>query len=290
MTWEEIIIQIRKDPQYAELVEKAYFDADLELNVQRFADSEEFRETLAILKEYSGLETPDLLDIGAGNGISSVAFALKGYRVSAVEPDKSETVGSGAIRWLKNKLHLDNLNVFDSFGENLPFEKEVFDVVYIRQAMHHAADLDKFIAEAARTLKKGGVLLTIRDHVVYDEKDKEWFLNEHPLHRFYGGENAFTEAEYKQAMQHAGLEIKQTLRYYDSPINYFPLSKTELEADSAAYKEGLKTSLRRRLGPLASSGLLLRWYKAFTESRNGMPFDEKHVAGRMYTFVATKAI
>ena len=73
--------------------------------------------------------------------------------------------------------------------------------------MHHAQDLNKFIKESARVLKRGGHLFTIRDHVIFNESDKEWFFQNHPLHKFYGGENAYTAEEYRNAFQQAGLVI-----------------------------------------------------------------------------------
>ena len=174
MTWEETIVKIRKEPDYALLVEQAYFDADLHLNVNRFKKSDEFKETLSFLKH---LQQPvKLLDIGSGNGISAVAFAQLGYEVHAVEPDPSTTIGAGAIRLLKEELKLENLSIYESLAEDIEFDSHSFDVVYVRQAMHHASELDKFVAECLRVLKPGGRLLTVRDHVIFNEKDKEWFF------------------------------------------------------------------------------------------------------------------
>ncbi len=290
-TWEEIIIKIRKDPNYRELVEKAYFDENLGLNVKRFSESEEFQVTLQLIKQYAGKsQSLSLLDIGAGNGISSVAFSRLGYRVTAIEPDESMTIGSGAINVLKAEYDLDNLTVISSFGESLPLSDESFDIVYIRQAMHHAANLPKFVLEAARALRKGGLLITIRDHVIYDQADKEWFLAEHPLHKFYGGENAFTELEYKGAMINAGLSIQQVIRHYDSVINYFPLSSNEYQTRLMTYERELRENLRSKIGPLSKIEPVFKLYKQISQSRNGMLFDEKTIAGRMYTFIARKAL
>ena len=97
MTWEETIISIRENEEFKDLVEKAYFDEDLELNVKRFESSEEFNETLKIINKYAP-RAKSILDIGCGNGISSINFALKNYHVAAVEPDSSNTVGAGAIK------------------------------------------------------------------------------------------------------------------------------------------------------------------------------------------------
>jgi len=256
MTWEEVIIEIRKKPEYKDLVEKAYFEENLQINVERFKRSEEFAETLALIHKFANGNPLKLLDVGAGNGISSISFAQKGFEVKAVEPDKSETIGNGAILKLKDQLKLDNISVVEAYGEELPFPDNCFDVVYVRQAMHHAHNLDKFIRECSRLLKKGGLLFTVRDHVIFNAKDKKWFLKSHPLHKFYGGENAFTEKEYVEAMEKSGLEIKKIFRHFDSVINYFPLSKSDKEALPQKRKLELQIKFKKQLGPFANFPLI----------------------------------
>jgi ubiquinone/menaquinone biosynthesis C-methylase UbiE len=213
LNWEQTIQFIRTKPEYKDLVEKAYFEENLPLNVERFRQSEEFQETKQLLKQL----TPNarfLLDIGSGNGISAVSFALEGYDVVTVEPDPSNTIGAGAIRQLKAHYNLSNLEVYESFAEDIKFPGETFDIVYSRQCMHHAYDLARFVSEAFRVLKKSGIFITVRDHVVYDQKDKDLFLEAHPLHKFYGGENAFTLNEYEGALKKAGFTIEKRLGHY----------------------------------------------------------------------------
>ncbi len=229
MTWANTVIHFRSLPENKQIVEDAYLEEDLILNINRFINSEEWIETI---KELQNFTSPPLkvLDIGAGNGISSIAFAQSGYEVVALEPDKSETVGSGAIKHLVNHYGLSNISIVEAFGEKLPFEDECFDIVYGRQVVHHAHDLNSFIREAARVLKKGGVLMTVRDHVIKDEADKALFLKRHPLHKFYGGENAFRLKEYQRAIQDANLIIKKTLSPSQSVINYSPWNKERIAA------------------------------------------------------------
>jgi ubiquinone/menaquinone biosynthesis C-methylase UbiE len=285
MTWEETIHFIRTKPEYSELVEQAYFDENLSLNVERFKRSEEYKETLRLIQSYAP-DAKSLLDIGSGNGISSIAFALDGYSVTVSEPDPSDTVGAGAIQKLKTHYRIASMDIHEDFAENIKFENAVFDMVYIRQAMHHANDLQKFIAECSRVLKPGGILFTVRDHVVYDAADKQAFLLSHPLQKFYGGENAYTASEYKSAMTNAGLRIVRELRYYDSVINYFPLTQDSLAMNRIKLLADMKTKLQKKIGFFAGLPYVFELYK--WKNRSSLLLDEKKIAGRMYSYIAQK--
>ncbi|MES2838447.1 MAG: class I SAM-dependent methyltransferase [Bacteroidota bacterium] len=275
-TWEETIKYIRTKPEYSNLVEKAYLNEDLVKNVESFRNSREFLETKKLLKSCN---TPikKLLDIGCGNGISSISFALEGYDVTAVEPDGSSTVGAGAIRILKNHYKLDNITIFESYAEDIKFENETFDLVYFRQAMHHANELEKFIAESARVLKKNGLLLSIRDHVIFNEEDKKQFLKTHPLQEFYGGENAYTANEYEEAMAKSGLKIVKKIKTFDSVINYFPMDEKFIQ----------KILLKKRLAEIIIS-LTPSFINEKIKLKIQNLLNEKDFDGRMYSYLCRK--
>jgi len=280
MNWEETIQFIRTKPEFKNLVKNAYFEEELPLNVQRFENSAEFLETLKLIRE-NAPNAKTILDIGCGNGISAIAFARKGYKVTAVEPDPSDTIGAGAVRKLKEHYKLDNIEIFEAFGEDLNLPPESFDIFYARQCMHHANDLNGFVKEGVDVLKRNGLFLTIRDHVIYDDKDKELFFEKHALHKFYGGENAFKEEEYIAALEGAGLEIKSMLRYYDSIINFSPISINQLE-------NKLNKIVDKELGLMSRIPLLRGIYKSYNGLKWSNAFKEEDVAGRMYTFIAHK--
>ena len=272
MTWEETVIQFRLQPENKQIASDAYLEEDIIKNVERFRKSEEWIETLKELRSYiKESKKVKILDIGAGNGISSIAFALEGYEIVALEPDKSNTVGSGAIKILAKHFKLKNITVIEAFGENLPFNDESFDVVYGRQVMHHAYNLEGFVQEASRVLKKSGVFMTIRDHVIKNKKDKDRFLLLHPLHKYYGGENAFLFTEYKGAIEKAGLRIMKVLTPSQSPINYSPWNKERMA-------EVITTKFGSVFSNYLSVNLLWIINKYRLEAR----------PGRIYSFIAEK--
>lgn len=289
MTWEETIKFIRSKPEYRELVQSAYFEADLPLNVDRFIASAEYNETKKIIAEYIPFSASTrLLDIGSGNGISAVAFAIDKFQVTAVEPDPSETIGAGAIRKLKEHYELHNLGIQIGYAENLDLPDSSFDIVYARQCMHHANDLGAFIKECQRVLKKNGLLITVRDHVIYDEADKMLFLNTHPLHRFYGGENAYTCKEYREAMVNAGLCVVRVLKHFESPVNYFPLNTEEKEREEKKVEQLVEVIIRKKLGSLSRVGFIYKLAEKQVRKTIHSPFNEKEIPGRLYSFMALK--
>lgn len=274
ITWEAAVQSLRERPDQQELVRACYYDEPVVEAVRRYASSEEW---LAVVDIIGPWIPGRALDIGAGNGISSYAFAKAGCTVDALEPDPSDTVGAGAIRSLAAAENLP-ITVSEAFGEKLPYESDAFDIVYGRQVLHHAHDLDQLCREAARVLRPGGIFIATREHVLSRPEDKEIFLNNHPLHRLYGGENAFLLAEYRAAITGAGLVVEKTLGSHDSPINYFPLTR-------AQRRERYLAHLGKIIGrPLANAiggpgtidliGRIRSW--------------RDHVPGRLNSFVAIK--
>jgi ubiquinone/menaquinone biosynthesis C-methylase UbiE len=271
MNWHETIEYIRKVPAYKELVKEAYFSDDLKSNVESFRNSPEFKETFELIVSLNSEKNLSVLDIGAGNGISSVALALEGMNVVALEPDPSNSIGAGAIEKMKLEYQLENLEVIKSYGEDMPFDDDSFDIVYSRQTMHHANNLEQFAKSIYRVLKPNGILFTIRDHVITNEEDKKLFLNKHPLQKFYGGENAFTLDEYKHALISAGFRISKIIGPGDSIINYSPWSK-----------DRLRIFLKNKLGRWAVNFLIMKLAWHF------ILYRQKKLPGRLYSFIAIK--
>ncbi len=287
MNWEETIEYIRKTEGWETLVKAAYLESDLPSNVENFRRSEEFQETLRTIRRYAP-GARSVLDVGSGNGVSAVAFALEGFRVTSIEPDPSDTVGAGAIRYLKNHYSLNDLNVIESFAENCELGNELFDVVYTRQCMHHAHDLNKFIENLTGFLRSDGLFLTVRDHVVYNESDKAWFLECHLLQRFYGGENAFTLHEYRTAFENAGLTVTSVLKHFDSVINYYPLSIEEKKRQEKEYHENVRVMIKKYYGVWGNLNFMTGYFGRKVNHLVKNPHKEEEIPGRMYSFVAKK--
>lgn len=281
LSWEQAVKRLRTMPEQAALVRDAYLDEDNLAAAQRFAMSAEFKEVLLVLARYLDKDQPwDVIDVGAGNGIAAYAFAEAGHNVFAVEPDPSEDVGAGAIKRL---IELDGagITLLDGCGEKLSIPDQYFDVVYVRQALHHTSDLRQALKESHRILRKGGCLLATREHVIDDEKQLHEFLNSHPLHKWYGGENAFKLDQYIGAIKDAGFKLKLAIKPFDSVINHFPMSTEQLDKERIRF---MQRRLGKYLGKSVGSTVRCKdWYAWRRARKNKAP-------GRLYSFVAKKTV
>ena len=275
-TWEDAVQWLRTQPDQRELVLGSYYDDPLIEAAARYWRSDEWQAMRAWLPAAPA----KALDVGAGRGIASYAFARDGYDVTALEPDSSALVGARAIRSLASEAGL-SIRVEQEFSERLPFADGAFDVVFARAVLHHTRDLDDACREFMRVLKPGGLLLAVREHVISRPEDLPAFLDIHPLHRHYGGENAFLLQRYQQAISDAGFRLLRTLAPLESPINYAPYDLRHLQrliADRVAAK-------LPPAGPLVAG--LLRVPGVW---RLLWPMLQRvdHRPGRLYSFIARK--
>jgi SAM-dependent methyltransferase len=217
MTWEQAVLWLKSQPERAALVEGCFYDDPLLAAAQRYHASTEW---LAVQK-LIGPARGKALDLGAGRGISAFALAKDGWTTVALEPDPSPIVGAGAIRTLAAEAHLP-IEVVETWGESLPFESNSFDLVHVRQVLHHARDLNQLCREIGRVLKPGGMVIATREHVLSRREDLDTFLCNHPLHALYGGENAFLLEEYLAALRAGGIRLTKVLNPLASDINLYP--------------------------------------------------------------------
>jgi SAM-dependent methyltransferase len=264
MSWEQAVLSLREQPDAHELVLACFYDDPLIDAARRYAASTEWQA----VREFVGTAQGKALDIGAGRGISSFALASDGWHVTALEPDGSQIVGAGAIRQLAQAAGVA-IDVVQEWGERLPFADASFDLVHCRQVLHHARDLRQLCAEIGRVLKPGGRFIATREHVVSRTEDVPAFQAAHPLHRLYGGENAFMLKEYVAAISDAGIQLSQVLNPKQSNINLYPETQANIK--------------RRWAGKLKlpSPRLIPDLLLTLTGDRGDIP-------GRLYSFVGRR--
>ena len=274
-TWEQAVTWLREQPKSKALVQSCYYDDPLNLAAERFSNSEEWQALKYLLRQYL---PGKVLEIGAGRGISSYTFAKAGCSVTALEPDPSPLVGAKAIQSLFDSTQMP-IQIVQKYGETLPFEGNSFDIVYGRAVLHHVRDLKKLCQETARVLRPGGVFIVTREHVLSKNEDLQKFLDSHPLHFLYRGENAYLLREYTDAITAAGLKLQRVIGPFESVINYAPMTQHEFQAM-------ITSILAPRLGSklaiwLASNRAVQQIYGWYLSQRSDTP-------GRHYSFLAVK--
>lgn len=280
MTWEESVEWLRQQPDQDQLIKFCYYDDPLIDAAERYFRSEEWQALQHFLPKQPG----KVLDLGAGRGISSYALAKLGWDVIALEPDPSDLIGAGAIKKLASSSSL-KIEVISGSASDFPFADETFDLVYGRQVLHHAPDLNHFMKEAARVLKDSGRLIATREPVLTLTSDLSEFLNAHPLHNLYGGEHAYVLSEYIRSIS-ACFRLDKVLAPYDSVINSFPISESELDrlrveslTTSTIFKRMAMKVLRSE--PRVLGKLLRKLGNQILNERDSTP-------GRNYSFIGIK--
>lgn len=139
-------------------------------------------------------------DVGCGEGYLTIEASRWASRVIAV--DRSRAVLERG-RTLARRRGVSNIIWKRGEIERLPIRDGAVDVALLSQALHHAADPRRALAEAARILAPGGraLLLDLREH------DQNW-VRERLGDRWLG----FTDAALEDMLKGAGLiDVKVTV-------------------------------------------------------------------------------
>jgi 2-polyprenyl-6-hydroxyphenyl methylase / 3-demethylubiquinone-9 3-methyltransferase len=97
----------------------------------------------------------DVLDLGCAGGFMAEALAQRGARVTGIDP-AAEAIDAARAHARKAGLRIG----YDvGVGEALPYDSAAFDAVVCVDVLEHVTDLNKVMAEVARTLRPGGLFL-----------------------------------------------------------------------------------------------------------------------------------
>jgi len=144
---------------------------------------------------------PEILDYGCGTGGNTSFYAALGS-VVAIEPDRA------AVRLAHAR---GGAQYCRCVGTSLPFRAGVFDAVLASDVLEHIEDDAAAVAEIARVIRPGGVvILTVPAH--------QWMFSEHDvaLHHF----RRYSKASIRSLLEGTGMKIRR-LSYWNASL--FPL-------------------------------------------------------------------
>lgn len=114
----------------------------------------------------------EVLDVATGAGHTALALAPHVTQVIAYDMTEqmlAETRRNAIARGLTNVLTRQGT------AEALPFPDESFDIVTVRQAPHHYADVRTAVREMARVVKRGGRVIIVDSVAPNDDLlDQQW--------------------------------------------------------------------------------------------------------------------
>lgn len=113
------------------------------------------QENRFIMKVLGDVQGKKLLDIGCGLGESSLYFAMKGAKVTAL--DVSPKMVELTLR--NAKLHNLDIEGVVGTGESLNVPDGSFDIVYAANVIHHIQDRGQVYENVSRCLKPGGMFV-----------------------------------------------------------------------------------------------------------------------------------
>lgn len=124
-------------------------------------------ESLARIVELTAPQkTWEALDVATGAGHTAAIFAP--YVASMIASDITDEMLQEAAK-LANARRISNMLTARASADALPFPDESLDLVCCRLAAHHFPDLEAFVREVRRVLKKGGRFALV-DNVAPDRE------------------------------------------------------------------------------------------------------------------------
>lgn len=165
------------------------------------------------------LDTPDfveggrLLDVGCGNGRFLAGMRTLGWQVQGVEFSED---GVRACRKAQLPVHHGDL-------ASARFDEGSFDVVTVRHVIEHIPDPLPFVAELARVLKPGGLLVIETPNSAALGQSwftMNWYANDVPRHLVMFAPATLDRLLGKEGLVQARLRLETTPKVFLNSLDY----------------------------------------------------------------------
>jgi ubiquinone/menaquinone biosynthesis C-methylase UbiE len=153
--------------------------------------------------------TEKLLDVATGAGHTLMTFAPHIAHGVAFDltPEMLEQAKKSA-----DEQGITNVSYVQGDAENLPFADGEFDIVTARICAHHFPNVERAMAEMARVLKPGGVMLII-DNFAPEEDEADHFINKIEQWRDPSHVREWKLSEWQHFFTQVGLQSEVAFTY-----------------------------------------------------------------------------
>ncbi len=151
----------------------------------------------------------NVLDIATGGGHTAALVAP--HVAQVVASDLSQGMLTAAAKVFAAR-QLTNVVTVLTDVESLAFADQSFDAVTCRIAPHHFLNIEAAIAEMARVLKPGGVLL-IEDNIAPQAARLDRFINTLEVMRDSTHVRSYTNREWRTMLRAAGFNVTRMRDY-----------------------------------------------------------------------------
>ncbi len=158
-----------------------------------------------LIKKQIRLLTGKVLDVGSGTGAFLNLMQKNGWHTEGVEPDAPAR---------EKAMYLYRLDLKPS-AELFNFLPESFDAITMWHVLEHVHDLDKYLEQLKKLLKKNGrIFIAVPNYTSYDAKvyQQFWAAYDVPRHLYH-----FSPVSMMQLLLRHGLQLKKIKpMWYDS--------------------------------------------------------------------------
>ncbi|HET7628153.1 MAG TPA: class I SAM-dependent methyltransferase [Bacillales bacterium] len=181
-------------------------NADAYVTSTIHAKGKDLQQLLA-LAELTGNE--NALDAATGTGHTANAFAPYVSRMTAF--DLTPEMLAAAKKFINGNGHA-NVSFVQGDAEHMPFADDEFDIVTCRIAPHHFPNVERFLSEVSRVLKKNGQFL-LDDNTAPEDDEIDQFYNTIEKKRDGSHHRAWKKSEWIGMLERHGFEIDEARRY-----------------------------------------------------------------------------
>ena len=158
-----------------------------------------------LVKKETRLSQGKILDVGAGTGAFLNVLQKNNWQTEGVEPDAAAREKAKYLYGLDLKPSIELFN----------YEPENFDAITLWHVHEHVHDLDGYLSQLKKLLKKNGrIFIAVPNYTSYDAKTYQhfWAAYDVPRHLYH-----FSPVSMMQLLLRHGLQLKKIKpMWYDS--------------------------------------------------------------------------